>query len=51
MRVRNMALSVDGRKPYVTFARLKSVAIVGTQRNAKIGEIAVGQLPWGVVVR
>jgi YVTN family beta-propeller protein len=46
-----MALTPDGRKLYVANGRSNSVSVIDTERNEKVRDIAVGELPWGVVVR
>jgi len=47
----NMALTPDGRKQYVACGRSGSVSVIDTERNARIAEIPVGKLPWGVAIR
>jgi len=47
----NMALTPDGRKLYVACGRSGVVSVIDTQKNAKIADIPVGKLPWGVVVQ
>ena len=47
----NMALTPDGGKLYVACGRSNAVAVIDTATNAKIAEIAVGELPWGVAIR
>jgi YVTN family beta-propeller protein len=46
-----MALTPDGGKLYVACGRSNAVAVIDTATNAKIAEIAVGELPWGVAIR
>jgi YVTN family beta-propeller protein len=46
-----MAITPDGRKLYVACGRSGSVSVIDTEKNAKIADIAVGKLPWGVVIR
>ena len=46
-----MAITPDGRKLYVANGRSNSVSVIDTMKNEKISDIAVGQLPWGVVIR
>jgi YVTN family beta-propeller protein len=46
-----MALTPDGAKLYVACGRSNAVAVVDTASARKIGEIAVGELPWGVIIR
>jgi YVTN family beta-propeller protein len=46
-----MGLTPDGRKLYVANGRSNSVSVIDTQTQTKIRDIAVGALPWGVVVR
>ena len=36
---------------YVACGRSNAVAVIDTVENRKTGEIPVGQLPWGVVIR
>lgn len=36
---------------YVANGRSDSVTVIDTAGVAKVAEIAVGQLPWGVVIR
>jgi len=47
----NMALTPDGRKLYVANGRSNSVSVIDTVADRKITDIAVGNLPWGVVIR
>jgi YVTN family beta-propeller protein len=47
----NMALTPDGRKLYVANGRSSSVSVIDTHTHTKLRDIAVGALPWGVVVR
>jgi len=46
-----MALTRDGRKLYGACGRSASVSVIDTERNAKIADIPVGKLPWGVAIR
>jgi YVTN family beta-propeller protein len=46
-----MALTPDGRKLYVACGRSGSVAVIDTASQAKVADIAVGKLPWGVAIR
>jgi YVTN family beta-propeller protein len=46
-----MAITPDGRKLYVACGRSNAIAVVDTATNAKIADIAVGDLPWGVALR
>jgi YVTN family beta-propeller protein len=41
----------DGKKLYVANGRSNSVSVIDTESNTKITDIAVGELPWGVVIR
>jgi len=47
----NMALTPDGAKLYVANGRSNSVSVIDTVRNVKLRDVAVGKLPWGVVVK
>jgi len=47
----NMALTPDGGKLYVANGRSNSVSVIDTRSGAKITDIAVEDLPWGVVIR
>ena len=47
----NMAITPDGRKLYVANGRSNSVSVIDTETNQKLADIAVGELPWGVVIR
>ena len=46
-----MALTPDGAKLYVASGRSNAVSVIDTTTNAKIAEIPVGELPWGVAIR
>jgi YVTN family beta-propeller protein len=46
-----MALTPDGRKLYVANGRSNSVSIIDTRTNAKLRDVTVGTLPWGVVIQ
>jgi len=46
-----MAITPDGKKLYVANGRSNSVSVVDLINNKHLQEIAVGQLPWGVVIR
>ena len=46
-----MALTPDGNKLYVACGRSNAIAVVDTRTLAKVAEIPVGTLPWGVVIR
>ena len=46
-----MAITPDGRKLYVACGRSNSVAVIDTETNTKIADVAVGELPWGVAIR
>jgi YVTN family beta-propeller protein len=50
-RPRGIAADPQGAMLYVTNARSDSVTVIDTAGVAKVAEIAVGQLPWGVVIR
>jgi YVTN family beta-propeller protein len=47
----NMALTPDGGKLYVANGRSNSVSVIDTRRGEKLADIAVEELPWGVVIR
>jgi len=47
----NMALTPDGKKLYVANGRSNSVTVIDTASRSKLRDIAVGKLPWGVVIR
>ena len=47
----NMALTADGKKLYVANGRSNAVSVIDTETMQKIHDVAVGELPWGVVVR
>jgi YVTN family beta-propeller protein len=46
-----MAITPDGAKLYVANGRSNSVSVIDTASNAESKQIAVGELPWGVVIR
>jgi YVTN family beta-propeller protein len=46
-----MALTPDGKKLYVANGRSNSVSVIDTDKQTKLRDIAVGKLPWGVVIR
>jgi YVTN family beta-propeller protein len=46
-----MAMTSDGSRLYVANGRSDSVSVIDTAAGSKVGDIAVGQLPWGVVIR
>jgi YVTN family beta-propeller protein len=46
-----MAITPDGKKLYVANGRSNSVSVIDTQTNAKVTDVTVGELPWGVVIR
>jgi len=46
-----MALTPDGKKLYVAVGRSNAVAVIDTVTYAKVAEIPVGELPWGVAIR
>jgi YVTN family beta-propeller protein len=46
-----MAITPDGAKLYVANGRSNSVSVIDTKARAKVTDIAVGELPWGVVIR
>jgi YVTN family beta-propeller protein len=46
-----MALTPDGSRLYVANGRSDSVSVIDTAGAAKVADIPVGQLPWGVVIR
>ena len=47
----NMAITPDGRKLYVANGRAGTVSVIDTTTHAKLRDIPVGKLPWGVLVR
>ena len=47
----NMAITPDGKKLYVACGRSGSVSVIDTGKNAKLADVAVGKLPWGVAIR
>jgi YVTN family beta-propeller protein len=46
-----MAITPDGAKLYVANGRSNSVSVIDARSNAKLADIPVGELPWGVVIR
>ncbi|MFC0135931.1 hypothetical protein CR105_01235 [Massilia eurypsychrophila] len=46
-----MALTAHGSKLYVANGRSNNVSVIDSARNVKLRDIAVGKLPWGVVIR
>jgi YVTN family beta-propeller protein len=46
-----MAITPDGAKLYVACGRSDAVAVIDARAFRKLGEVAVGKLPWGVVIR
>jgi YVTN family beta-propeller protein len=46
-----MAITPDGKKLYVACGRSNAVAVIDTDSNTKVAEIAVEPLPWGVAIR
>ncbi len=44
-------MTPDGKKLYVVNRRSNSVSVIDTDSNQVLKEIAVGELPWGVVIR
>ena len=47
----NMALTPDGKKLYVACGRSGTVTVIDTVANARLADVAVGKLPWGVAIR
>ncbi|MBX9630891.1 MAG: hypothetical protein K2X67_10250, partial [Burkholderiales bacterium] len=41
----------DGRKLYVANGRSNSVSVIDTETNARLKDIEVGEMPWGVAIR
>ncbi len=46
-----MALTPDGARLYVANGRSNSVSVIDTATAAKVADLPVGELPWGVVIR
>ena len=46
-----MAITPDGSKLYVANGRSGTVSVIDAISNRKLRDIAVGELPWGVVIR
>ena len=44
-------ITLDGKKLYVANGRSNNVSVIDTATNAKLADIPVGTLPWGVVIR
>jgi YVTN family beta-propeller protein len=47
----NMAITPDGKKLYVANGRSNSVTVIDTEQLTVSGEVKVGEMPWGVVIR
>jgi YVTN family beta-propeller protein len=47
----NMAITPDGKKLYVANGRSNSVTVIDTEQLVPSGEVKVGEMPWGVVIR
>jgi YVTN family beta-propeller protein len=45
-----MALTPDGAKLYVANGRSNSVSVIDTASATRLGDIPVGEAPWGVVI-
>jgi YVTN family beta-propeller protein len=45
-----MAITPDGSKLYVANGRSDSVSVIDTRAQARITDIPVGKLPWGVAI-
>ena len=43
-------MTPDGRKLYVANGRSNSVSVIDALSYQKLRDIAVGELPWGVIV-
>lgn len=50
-RPRGIAADPQGAMLYVANGRSDSMTVIDTAGAAKVAKIAVGQLPWGVVIR
>jgi YVTN family beta-propeller protein len=46
-----MAITPDGKKLYVANGRSNSVSVIDAVELKAIGEVKVGETPWGVVIR
>ncbi len=46
-----MALTPDGKRLYIACGRSNAAAVIDTDTYAKIAEIPVGELPWGVAIQ
>jgi YVTN family beta-propeller protein len=46
-----MAITPDGKKLYVANGRSNSVSVIDAIELKIIGDIKVGDTPWGVVIR
>jgi YVTN family beta-propeller protein len=46
-----MALTPDGKKLYVANGRSDDISVIDTTTQQVVQTIAVGKLPWGVVIR
>jgi YVTN family beta-propeller protein len=46
----NMALTPNGRKLYVANGRSGTASVIDTVAGKRVADVAVGELPWGVVV-
>jgi YVTN family beta-propeller protein len=46
-----MALTPDGKKLYVANGRSDNISVIDTVTRQVVQTIAVGKLPWGVVIR
>jgi YVTN family beta-propeller protein len=46
-----MAITPDGKKLYVANGRSNSVTVIDTEQLTPSGEVKVGEMPWGVVIR
>jgi YVTN family beta-propeller protein len=47
----NMAITPDGSRLYVANGRSGSVSVIDPNSYRGLGEIAVGELPWGVSIQ
>jgi YVTN family beta-propeller protein len=46
-----MAINENGKKLYVANGRTNDVSVIDLEKNSLIKTIAVGKLPWGVVIK
>ena len=46
-----MAITPDGQKLYVANGRSGTVSVIDAANLRPLGEIPVGELPWGVSIR